>query len=154
MSADRGLLHHSREEAAEHCEVGVVRFTSIFGRSAGDSPIVEPLDVRTLSLHMQQEERELRQHLNGGLGFGDGINSDNIFGVWVSYTSNAVANTEDAVTHNLGLVPVGFLVMDQDKAGVFYRSGTAWTSTQIFLKCSLATVVVKMFILAPSNTQH
>lgn len=93
----------------------------------------------------------LRRTVDGHLGFGDGVDPDNMFGVWITYTTNAVANTEDAVTHNLGVVPVGYLVFSQDKAGSLYKSGSAWTTSQIFLKCSAASTTVLIFIMAPSN---
>lgn len=92
-----------------------------------------------------------RRTVDGHLGFGDGSDPDNMFGVWASYTTNASANTEDAITHNLGVVPVGYLVFSQDKAASLYKSTSAWTTTQIFLKCSTASVAVKIFIMAPSN---
>ena len=92
-----------------------------------------------------------RRSVDGHLGFGDGSDPDNMFGVWKTYTSNATPNTEDAITHGVGLVPVGYLVFVQDKAASFYKSGTAWTTNQIFLKCSVASVTVTIFIVAPSN---
>lgn len=88
---------------------------------------------------------------NAGLGFGDGSSVDNIYGSWISYTTNAVANTEDTINHNLGKIPVGYLVMNRDKAAIVYKGGTAWTATQMFLKCSVATTAVVIFVIGPSN---
>lgn len=64
----------------------------------------------------------------------------------VSYTSNAIANTEDTVAHDLKRVPLGFIVYSQDKAGVVYWSGTAHTATNLFLKNSVATVATKLIV--------
>lgn len=88
---------------------------------------------------------------SAGLGYGDGTTNDNMMGVWANYTTNAVANTEDAITHNLGGVPIGYVVFSQDKAASLYKGATAWSSTQIFLKCSVATVAVRIFIFPASN---
>jgi len=84
---------------------------------------------------------KLAQLLNGGLGFIDNFNLQE-----KTYTTNAVANTEDAVAHTLGRVPSGFIVVNRDKAGVLYDSGTAWTATNIYLKCSVASTAVKIYI--------
>jgi hypothetical protein len=111
-------------------------------------------DLGIVTLHITQMERELRQHFNGGIGFGDGTNSDNMFGVFYNYTTNAIADTQDTINHNLGIVPIGFLTLSLDKGAVLYKGATAWTSTQIFLKATLASVAARIFILAPSNTQH
>lgn len=92
-----------------------------------------------------------RRVIDGHLGFGDGVDSDNIFGVWKTYTTKAVPDTEDVVVHNLGAIPIGYLVFSLDKGGVVYKSVTPWTSTQMFLKCTTATTTVLLFILAPSN---
>lgn len=64
----------------------------------------------------------------------------------VSYTSNAVANTEDTVSHGLKRVPLGFIVVSQDKAGVCYWSGTTHTSTNLYLKNNVATVATKLIV--------
>lgn len=84
---------------------------------------------------------ELATLLNAGLKFSDNFNAE-----IKTYTTNAVANTTDAVTHTLKRVPSGFLVINLDKAGIVYDSGTAWTATTISLKCSVATTIVKVLI--------
>ena len=88
--------------------------------------------------------------LQGNLRFGDAVdgeNGENVSGVWVSYTTNASANTEDAVSHSLGSEPIGFIVTNIDKGGVVYDSGTSWTDTTIYLKCSVASANVTLFLL-------
>jgi len=91
--------------------------------------------------------------LNGGLGFGNGTDKDNIAGKWVTYTTNAVANTEDTVAHNLGVVPVGFIVMIPPGSGTINKGTTSWTTTNIYLKCSAANQTAKLFLLIPQRTQ-
>jgi len=64
----------------------------------------------------------------------------NLSGVYTVFTSNGTANTEDAVTHNLERVPLGYVVVSQDKAATLYDSGTAATSTTIYWKSSATSV--------------
>lgn len=84
------------------------------------------------------------------ISFGDGTdtstgqNTDTSF---LTGISDAIANTETLFTHNLGRVPVGFFVVNKDKAGTFYKGATAWTSTQISLKCNVATVAFSVILL-------
>lgn len=47
----------------------------------------------------------------------------------------AAANTSEEVTHNLGRVPIGRLVLSQDAAGSIYDSDRAnWNTKTAFLK--------------------
>ena len=71
---------------------------------------------------------------------------DNLDAADVSYTTNAVANTEDTVAHNLGRIPIGYWVISRDKAGVVYNGGTAWTTTNIYLKCNVASTAVRVIV--------
>lgn len=89
--------------------------------------------------------------LSGRIRFGPNnstINKgENILGQFVTYTSNSSANTEDGVPHNLGSVPVGYIVVRINKGGVVYDSGTTWTSSKIFLKCSTTSTLATLFLL-------
>lgn len=67
-------------------------------------------------------------------------------GVVVTYTSNATANTADTVTHNLGRVPSGYLVISSSLAGAVYDGGVANTSTTLSLKCATASVTAKVLV--------
>jgi hypothetical protein len=72
-----------------------------------------------------------------------------ITGTFVSGTSPGTANTEFAITHNLGRIPQGYFVGGVNPAGTLYQlagSGTAWTTTQIFVKCTVATVSFEVYI--------
>src|SRR5882672_12811472 len=89
--------------------------------------------------------QDVAKALNGNISFGSpvdptvnssGVDSVNIQGKWVKVTSPVTPNTEFAVTHNLDYVPVGYDIKRQDKACSIYDGTTAWTRTQIFLKCS------------------
>ena len=63
----------------------------------------------------------------------------------VTYTTNATANTADTVTHNLGYVPNGYIVISNGNGGVVYSGGTA-TATTIPLKCTTASNAVTVMI--------
>lgn len=76
----------------------------------------------------------------------DGDKAGNLNGVWSVFTSNAVADTEDTIAHNLGRIPIGRLLGDQDKAASLYRSGTDWTSSAIYVKSSAASVAWKLVL--------
>ena len=70
----------------------------------------------------------------------------NLDGIWVIYTSNGTANTEDTVAHKLGRVPNFVLVGIPDKSATVYESTTARTTTNIFLKSSAVTTVVNVLL--------
>lgn len=79
--------------------------------------------------------------LNGGLRFADNHDSQN-----KSYTTNAVADTEDTIAHTLGRVPKGAILTKTDKAVDLYEGGTAWTTTNIYLKANVASAAVDIEI--------
>jgi hypothetical protein len=70
----------------------------------------------------------------------------NLCSKYVVFTSNGVANTEDVVTHKLGRIPVGYIVVKQDKAGIVYDSTTTWTTSTIALKSSVASVAWTLMV--------
>lgn len=80
-------------------------------------------------------------------GGGDGDRGENIAGEFQVVADTGAADTEFSVTHGLGSIPIGFLVTNIDKGGVIYDSGTAWTTTTIYLKCSAANAAVTVFLL-------
>jgi hypothetical protein len=80
-------------------------------------------------------------------GGGDGDRGENISGAFQVYTSNGSADTEDAITHGVGAVPIGYIVVKQDKGSIVYDSGTAWTSTTIYLKQTGTSVATTLFLL-------
>lgn len=91
--------------------------------------------------------------INGRIRFGPGIsgnNGENIAGQFLTITTNATPDTEDTFTHKIGAIPVGYIVIGQSKAGSLYQlatTGTAWTGSKIYLKCSVASVVFNLFLL-------
>lgn len=72
---------------------------------------------------------------------------ENILGQFITYTTNGTKDTEDTIPHALGSVPIGYIVVRQNKAASLYDSGTVWTSSSLFLKCSVASVLVTVFLI-------
>jgi hypothetical protein len=60
--------------------------------------------------------------------------------------SDATPDTEFSFAHGLDRTPRGFLIINQDKAGSFYAGTTAWDDTDIYLKCSAATVAFTVLV--------
>lgn len=93
------------------------------------------------------------QVLQGRVRFGTGTNKqdgENIAGRFIQYTSNVTINTEDTIVHNIGSIPIGYIILWQDKAGSFYQgptTGTDWNKTNMYLKCSVASVTALLFVL-------
>ncbi len=98
---------------------------------------------------LEQDLSQLFLFSQGRVRFGTGTDGDrgeNISGSFQVVTTSG-ADTEVAVAHGLGAAPIGFLVLRQDKAGTFYDSGTAYDDTNIYIKCSTATVTATLFLL-------
>lgn len=108
---------------------------------------------------LQRQLDKLFDAMQGRLSFGTGIalsRGQNIQGQFVSFTSHAVANTEFSVTHSLNSVPIGYILLWQDKAGSLYQgpaTGTAWTGTAVYLKCSVASVTFSSFLIPQGAMQ-
>lgn len=106
--------------------------------------------------NFRQIEQDLTQLFTFSQGrvrfgdFGDGNRGENISGEFQQFTSHASANTEFSVSHGLNVVPQGIIVIGKDKSGDLYQlsdTGTAWTSSTIYLKCSVSSVTFKVFLL-------
>ena len=98
---------------------------------------------------LDQDISQLSVALQGRIRFGTGTDGDrgeNIAGEFQVVTT-AGADTEFAITHTLGAVPIGYIVLKQDKAASIYDSGTTWTNTTLYLKASAASVTLTLFLL-------
>lgn len=84
--------------------------------------------------------------INGRISFGDGEDADNIDGVWANETAPAAPNTDFTVTHNMGRVPVGYLVTQSDRAVLVYDGSVPATTTEITLRADVADAVIRLFI--------
>lgn len=90
---------------------------------------------------LQTYFNDITKILDGGIVYSDNFDVD-----IVSFTSDAVADSEDTVSHDLGKVPTGFHIINRDKAGILYDSGTSWTSSNIYLKSNLASTTYKIIV--------
>jgi hypothetical protein len=129
----------------------------IRGASGLADRVPEKYDQKFLRTLVQQLDRrliEMHRTLAGNLGFGDGTDVDNLIGKWMEYSTNAVANTEDALAHNLGVIPVGFLLLVPPATGTILLGPTPWTTSNLYLKCNAASQTAKIFVVIPSQGLH
>ena len=77
----------------------------------------------------------------------DGVKGENVSGEFQVISDSGSADTEITLAHGLDAIPIGYLVIKIDKNGVVYDSGTTWTASEIFLKCSVANAAVTLFLL-------
>ena len=90
--------------------------------------------------------------LQGRVSFGtgvDGVDGQNIAGQFQQFTTSGTPDAENTIGHTVGSIPLGYIILWQDKAGSLYQgpsTGTAWTSTNLYLKCSVASVTFLIFI--------
>lgn len=104
----------------------------------------KPVDQDDLFRYSELVQRTLAGNIDYGTPTDSG--AQNIKGAWAVVANTGAANAQFTVTHNLGYVPVAFDVKRINLAGTVYDSGVAWTTTQIFLKCSVANAAVTLFI--------
>lgn len=107
------------------------------------APLPQPRDMREADLFntMQDFNNRLVAILNRGIKF-----SDNVDCVLITTTTSATPDAENTIAHTLGKLPVGYIVYSQDKSGSLYLGGTAWTSSNIYLKCNVASVAYKIIV--------
>ena len=86
------------------------------------------------------------QMLKGILNKGISL-KDNIDATVASFVSNATPDTEDAVPHDLGKVPLHFIVSSLDKAAIVYCGSTPFTDTHVYMKTSAASAAVQLILL-------
>jgi hypothetical protein len=99
---------------------------------------------------LDSDVANLTRLAQGRVRFGagtDGAKGENVSGAFEVVTDTGSANTEFTVAHTLGVAPIGYLVTKINKAGVVYDSGTIWTSTNLYLKCSVANCAVTIFLI-------
>src|SRR5208282_1661434 len=96
---------------------------------------------------LQKMWRNLSLIINGQINFGDGTNRNNIDGVWANLTTPGAPNTDFTVTHNLGRIPVGYWIMEKDRAVDVYTGSVVATTSQITLRATVASAVIRLFII-------
>lgn len=102
-------------------------------------------DKEAVIKSLQRTYKILRRNVSyGSLTVGD--QNQNMDGYPATVLTPGVANTEFAVSHGLNRIPVGFHVMNKDGATDVYKSTTAWTTKQIFLKATGTNIHLTLFI--------
>lgn len=113
-------------------------------------------DGKKFPVDAQKDLTAIFNALQGRLRFGSGTSGtggENIGGVWVRFLTHNTASTEFAVAHKLGTVPLGYLVVTQDKAGSIYGEpmgigiNTAWTAGTSYFKSSVGSANFLVFLL-------
>lgn len=84
---------------------------------------------------------EIVSTINGNLEF-----DKNIISQTVSVTFPASANTEITIPHKLNRVPQGYIVCGKSVACDVYDGSSIFTNKNIYLKCTVASAVVKIII--------
>lgn len=132
--------------------------TSVFTViDANQDGILEPDEIQRYSFYTKNLDADVLRLFTitqGNISFGktsNGKNGQNIFGQWATVADTGTANTEFSVTHALAfetraVIPANFLVTYINVGGVVYDSGTPWTSSHIYLKCSVAHAKLNLFI--------
>ena len=110
------------------------------------------VDFEKTSFHrFVQMIRNVYQNLvtliNGNIGFGDGTTPDNISGNWINVVTPVAPNTDFTVNHNLQRLPVGYWIMQKDRACDVYTGSVAATTTQLTLRATVASAVLRLFII-------
>jgi len=85
--------------------------------------------------------------LNGNLSFGNGVDRDNLDGVWVSVLTPTPGDTDFTVVHNLGRVPVGYLLMRSDLPSLIYDGSVIATTTELTLRNATDGANIVLFII-------
>jgi hypothetical protein len=65
--------------------------------------------------------------------------------VFADVTSGS-ADAEFTIEHGAGTIPLGYIVISQDKPGIIYSSATPWDESHIFLKSTVSGVVLRVLI--------
>lgn len=94
---------------------------------------------------------KLNTEINGNLSFGTIGAKGNLKGQFFTVTTPG-ANTEFSITHSLGAVPTAVFTAWISNGGSIYQgptTGTAWTTTTVYLKCTTAAATISVFITIP-----
>ncbi len=81
--------------------------------------------------------QNLYRFMNGNVGLQDNINGQVV--------DIILSTTTATINHNLGKIPYGFLVLNQDANANIWSASFAWTDSSIYLVAS-ATVTARIMI--------
>lgn len=85
--------------------------------------------------------RQVIKILNRGIRFTDNVDCRSI-----SLTTSGTPDASNTIAHTLGKIPIGYIVVYQNKAASLYDGGTTWTDTNIYLKSNVATVNFRIIV--------
>ena len=102
-----------------------------------ESPFDISLEEELLSAWL-----ELAETINNGLKFSDNFNAETKI-----VADTGVANTEFSISHTLKRVPTGYIAIKNSTSGVIYNGTTSWTTTAIYLRCSVANANITVIII-------
>jgi len=93
---------------------------------------------RAISKNFQRLMDQLVELFNGGLNFTDNFEC--------TIASVTIALTDTEIPHTLKRVPVGYIVMGRDQAGIVYDGAIAWTTENIYVRSSVASLKIKIMV--------
>ena len=110
--------------------------------------ITKPQSYRVPDTHFRRVWEDIYKLVNRNISYGHQVNGQdqNIDGMLIEVPDTGLANTEFAVTHNLGRVPLFYDIKYMSLATQVFDSGTAWTASQIYLKSTTAHVKIRIFV--------
>ena len=80
--------------------------------------------------------------------FNKNLELDNLKAYRATIADSGTANSVNTVTHGLGFIPQGFIVLHNNTAGVVYSHGrSTWTVTEMYVKCSAANAELEILVL-------
>jgi hypothetical protein len=108
--------------------------------------------VLGISTDNTQSVTGLLNLVNGNLSFGNlstGHDQGNLKTQLLQGTSPAIANTPFTLTHTLGKIPNGFVVVQKGAVADFIgtASGNAWSTTTITIICNAISVFYTILVL-------
>ena len=89
--------------------------------------------------------------LNKGLSFGNGEQSTqvgNFYAQYVEFTAPSVADTEIAIPHGLGYIPIGYweVFCATKNAKLYVSRYGSWGEDEFYLKSNTASVLYKIIV--------
>lgn len=103
--------------------------------------------------HLLNTDRDLNNIvlcLQGRIRLTSGVSGtvgENIYGECQTFTSSATATATNAISHTLNSVPVGWIIIGQDKVGNLYSNGHTATNTTITLVSTVTSTNYSIFLL-------
>ena len=77
----------------------------------------------------------------------DGARGENISGEYQVFTSVITNTAENIISHGMGSVPIGYIIVNQNASGSLYTSGTSWTTSNVYLRSSTTNTQYTIFLL-------